>query len=157
MNDATDLVMRDAVEADLARIVELLSDDFLGSTREGATDDKGIAAVYLTAFQAIAASPDNRLIVVCHQGRVVGTFQLTIIPGLSFTGGKRGQIEAVRIDESLRGQGAGRRMIEFGIAEARKAGCCMVQLTMNKQRHETLLFYERLGFVATHEGFKMML
>lgn len=157
MTGTAELVVRDAVETDLARIIELLSDDFLGSTREATADNKGISEAYQTAFQAIEASPDNRLFVACQDGNVVGTFQLTVIPGLSFTGGKRAQIEAVRIDESLRGQGAGKRMIEFGIAEARASGCCMVQLTMNKQRKETLRFYERLGFVATHEGFKMMM
>lgn len=156
MTEPVKLVIRDAIESDLARIIELLSDDFLGSTREAA-DTIGISEAYRSAFQEIEASSDNRLLVACRDDDVVGTFQLTMIPGLSFTGGKRAQIEAVRIDESLRGQGAGKRMIEFGIAEARAAGCCMVQLTMNKQRVDTLRFYERLGFVATHEGFKLML
>lgn len=157
MTETARLAVRDAVENDLGRIIELLSDDFLGSTREASADRQSVAEAYRTAFEAIEASPDNRLLVACLGDDVVGTFQLTMIPGLSFTGGLRAQIEAVRIDESLRGQGAGKQMIEFGIAEARDAGCCMVQLTMNKQREETLRFYERLGFVATHEGFKLML
>jgi len=156
MTEPVELVIRDAVETDLARIIALLSDDFLGNAREAA-DKTGISEAYRSAFQAIEASPDNRLFVACRDNDVVGTFQLTLIPGLSFTGGKRAQIEAVRIDESLRGQGAGKKMIEFGIAEARSADCCMVQLTMNKQRVDTLRFYERLGFSATHEGFKLML
>lgn len=156
MTVPVELVIRDAIESDLARIIELLSDDFLGGTREAA-DNTGISEAYRSAFQAIEASPDNRLLVACRDDEVVGTFQLTMIPGLSFTGGKRAQIEAVRIDESLRGQGAGKTMIDFGISEARAAGCRMVQLTMNKQRVDTLRFYERLGFSATHEGFKLML
>jgi hypothetical protein len=32
-----------------------------------------------------------------------------------------------------------------------------VQLTSNKQRKDAHRFYERLGFVASHEGFKLAL
>ena len=149
------LEFRDAVEADLPKIVALLADDFLGQGRE--VSDQIDLSAYQTALRAITESPDNRLIVACLDQVVVGTFQLTFIPGLSFTGGTRAQIEAVRIDASVRGRGAGQEMIEFGIAEARKTGCCLVQLAMNKQRTETLRFYQKLGFEATHEGFKYML
>jgi hypothetical protein len=33
----------------------------------------------------------------------------------------------------------------------------VVQLTMNKSREDTLRFYQSLGFVASHEGFKLTL
>lgn len=155
MEHDANLEFRDAVEADLPKIVALLADDFLGQGRE--VSDRVDLSAYQSAFRAITESPDNRLIVACLDQVVVGTFQLTFIPGLSFTGGTRAQIEAVRIDASVRGRGAGQEMIEFGIAEARKAGCCLVQLAMNKQRTQTLRFYQKLGFEATHEGFKYML
>ena len=155
MTDETAISFRDATVDDVPRIVELLADDFLGSGRE--TANAPDLKPYQSAFRAIEASSDNRLFVACLGDTVVGTFQLTLIPGMSFTGGTRAQIEAVRVDASLRGRGAGKQMIERGVEEARKAGCCLVQLTMNKQRSDTLRFYERLGFVATHEGFKLML
>lgn len=155
MEHDANLEFRDATEADLPKIVALLADDFLGQGRE--VSDHVDLNAYQSAFRAITESPDNRLIVACLDRVVVGTFQLTFIPGLSFTGGTRAQIEAVRIDASVRGQGAGQEMIEFGIAEARRTGCRLVQLAMNKQRTETLRFYQKLGFEATHEGFKYML
>ena len=58
---------------------------------------------------------------------------------------------------SRRGAGLGHMMIEWAIGECRRRGCGLVQLTMNKTRKETLRFYESLGFVATHEGFKLTL
>lgn len=36
-------------------------------------------------------------------------------------------------------------------------GCEMVQLTTDKERKEALRFYERIGFVASHEGLKLLL
>jgi GNAT superfamily N-acetyltransferase len=90
-------------------------------------------------------------------GEIVGYLQLTFIPGLSLRGMLRGQIESVRIASSRRGGGLGHRMFEWAIAECRRRGCGMVQLAMNKSRADALRFYESLGFVASHEGFKLTL
>ncbi len=48
-------------------------------------------------------------------------------------------------------------MLRHAIDEARAAGCKLVQLTSDKRRGRAHIFYERLGFVATHVGFKMEL
>lgn len=133
----------------------LLADDVLGSGRE----DPGppLDPRYREAFAAIAGDR-NQLLVVAEEGAaVVGCLQLTFIPGLSLKGTWRGQIESVRIDASRRGGGLGRQMFEWAIAECRRRGCGLVQLTMNKSRADALRFYESLGFVASHEGFKLML
>jgi GNAT superfamily N-acetyltransferase len=110
---------------------------------------------YAEAFAAIAADPNNRLIVADDEGAVVGCLQLTFIPGLTYTGGWRAQIEGVRIARSHRGRGLGRAMFEWAIGEARGRGCRLVQLTTNKARPDALRFYENLGFVASHEGLKL--
>lgn len=89
--------------------------------------------------------------------RIIGTSQLTIITHITYQGGKRGQIESVRIDESYRGRGIGKLMIEWAINKAREVGCHLVQLTMDKKRLETIEFYKKLGFEATHEGLKLHL
>ncbi|MEM8811324.1 MAG: GNAT family N-acetyltransferase [Pseudomonadota bacterium] len=155
MTSDTDLAFREATEDDVPGIIALLADDFLGHTRESESD--GTPAAYGAAFLAIQESLHNFLFVATQNGTIVGTFQLTLIPGLSFKGGLRAQIEAVRVAADRRGGGIGGRMIRFAIDRARAEGCVMVQLTMNKQRTETLRFYESLGFNATHEGFKLML
>ena len=88
---------------------------------------------------------------------MIGTFQLTTIPYLTFQGGKRAQIEAVRVKASARGRGLGREMLRWAIQRAKDKGCHLVQLTTNKQRDEAVRFYEPLGFKATHEGMKLYL
>ena len=65
-------------------------------------------------------------------------------------------IEGVRIDESYRGKGLGKKLIEWAIEKA-QSGCHMVQLTTDKSRPEALEFYEKLGFIASHEGLKLHL
>lgn len=144
---------RDATEADLAAVVALLADDPLGATRESPGAE--LPPAYAEAFAAIAADPNNRLIVADDEGAVVGCLQLTFIPGLTYTGGWRAQIEGVRIARSHRGRGLGRAMFEWAIGEARGRGCRLVQLTTNKARPDALRFYENLGFVASHEGLKL--
>ena len=89
--------------------------------------------------------------------KIIGTSQLTIITYLTYQGGKRGQIEGVRIDESYRGQGIGKLMIEWAINKSRELNCHLVQLTMDKKRFETIDFYQKLGFIASHEGLKLHL
>jgi GNAT superfamily N-acetyltransferase len=49
----------------------------------------------------------------------------------------------------------GKALIEWAIARARERGCIMVQLTTDKARVDAKRFYERLGFVASHEGMKL--
>ena len=147
-----DLTMRAATAADLPAILRLLADDPLGKNRETAVE-----APYRAAFDAIAADPNQEMIVAEADGAVVGCFQLSFLPGLSRRGAWRAQIESVRIDSSLRGRGAGQAMMEWAIARARDRGCALVQLTTDKQRGNAHRFYARLGFVASHEGMKLAL
>ncbi|WP_344660536.1 GNAT family N-acetyltransferase [Catenulispora subtropica] len=147
------LTLRDATEADLPVIIALLADDKLGSTRETPDD----LAPYLAAFAELDADPNQRLIVAERAGEVVGTFQLTYIPGVSQRGMKRALIEAVRVVATERGTGLGTTMMTWAVSEARTAGCGMVQLTSNAERPDAHRFYERLGFVPSHVGFKLKL
>jgi GNAT superfamily N-acetyltransferase len=150
-----DLTIRRATEADLPAIVGMLADDALGRQRE---DPRlPLDAAYLRAFAAIAADPNQILAVAEDADGVAGTLQLTFLPGLSHKGSWRGQIEAVRIAAGRRGSGLGQRLIEWAVAECRARGCNVAQLTTDKSRHDAHRFYERLGFKATHEGFKLRL
>jgi ribosomal protein S18 acetylase RimI-like enzyme len=152
------VIFRDARRADVPRIVALLADDALGASREaGPGHDGELADAYWSAFEQVEGSPNNRIIVAEADGEVVGTLQLTLIPGLSRHGMTRAQIEAVRIAGSQRGQGLGHTMIDWAIAQAREAGCGLVQLTSDKQRAGAIRFYESLGFTASHEGLKLPL
>jgi GNAT superfamily N-acetyltransferase len=147
------LILRDATAADLPEIVTMLADDKLGSTREDPED----LAPYLAAFAELEADPNQRLIVAERDGTAVGTFQLSIIPGVAQRGLKRAMIESVRVATTERGGGLGTRMMLWAVEEARQAGCLQVQLTSNAERPDAHRFYERLGFVPSHVGFKLKL
>ncbi|MCR1162948.1 GNAT family N-acetyltransferase [Paenarthrobacter sp. UW852] len=145
--------LRRAQKGDLPRILALLVDDQLGVARESLED----LGPYELAFDAIDGDPSHLLVVGELQGDVVATFQLSFLPGLSRKGSWRAQIEAVRVSDVLRGQGVGALMIEWAIDQARERGCSLVQLTTDKSRVDAHRFYERLGFVASHEGMKLAL
>jgi len=147
-------LLRRADEADVAAIVALLAADQLGATRDSADD----LTPYAAAFRAIDADPAQQLLVVVDApGDVVGTMQLTLIPGLARRGALRMQIEAVRVQETHRSTGLGAAMMEWAIDDARRRGCALVQLTSDKARVDAHRFYERLGFMASHEGYKLRL
>jgi GNAT superfamily N-acetyltransferase len=151
------LVLRDAVRADVPALVELLARDQLGAGRDGIADAADLAA-YEAAFAEIDRDPAHVLVVAeTAAGAVAGTMQLSVLPGLARRGSRRAQIEAVRVAESHRGQGLGSAMIGWAVAEATRRGCALVQLTTDKRRPDAHRFYERLGFVASHEGMKLRL
>jgi GNAT superfamily N-acetyltransferase len=129
--------------------VRLLAADPLGSSREGTANDED-PQPYQRAYQVIDADPAQLLVVAIDGDDVVGTMQLSFIPGLARRGALRAQIEAVRVHESYRSMGLEARMIEWAILEARRRGCALVQLTTDKARTDAHRFYERLGFVASH-------
>ncbi|ANL70207.1 GCN5-related N-acetyltransferase protein [Rhizobium phaseoli] len=145
-----------ARQADLAAIIRLLADDDLGSAREIVADP--IDPRYLSAFAAIEADANQMLAVASDASdRIAGCLQLSFIPGLSRTGMWRGQIESVRIARDLRGSGLGSAFIEWAIVQCVERGCGLVQLTSDKTRTDSIRFYEKLGFVASHVGLKRSL
>ncbi|MGW3992635.1 GNAT family N-acetyltransferase [Amycolatopsis sp. NPDC004772] len=148
-----DYTIRKAQREDIGAIVHMLADDQLGAAR----DDPGDLDPYLRAFDEIDADPHQLLIVVAFDDKPVGTLQLTIIPGLARRGALRGQIEAVRIHADHRGTGLGADLVRWAIDESRRRGCALVQLTSDTSRAEAHRFYERLGFVPSHTGFKLKL
>lgn len=149
------LKFRPATRADLPEIVRMLADDFLGSQRE--RYENPLPESYLKAFEEIEASPNNELIVAEIDGEVIGTMQLTFIPNIAFQGGKRMLIESVRVDAKLRGQGVGKKFMEFAIDRAQEKDCLFVQLTTAEDRLDAHRFYKNLGFTASHIGMKLKL
>jgi len=146
------LTIRRARRADLDPIVAMLADDELGATRESPGDPR-----YLTAFQAVDADPNQFLAVAELDGEVVGTLQLTFLPGLSRIGALRAQIEAVRVRSDQRGGGLGKVLLDWAVEQARQRDAVLVQLTTDASRTDAHRFYERLGFVASHVGMKLPL
>ncbi|MEB8339976.1 GNAT family N-acetyltransferase [Streptomyces endophyticus] len=148
-----DLEIRPAAAEDIPEIVAMLADDPLGAQRESPED----LTPYLAAHTRLMADTNQHLVVAAREGRVVGTLQLSIIPGLSRKGSTRSIIEAVRIHADERGSGLGTQLIEWAIDESRRQSCQLVQLTSDATRTDAHRFYERLGFVGSHMGFKLQL
>ncbi len=150
---ADPVVFRAATELDLPAVIALLADDVLGAGRETPDD----LTPYRTAFAQLRDDPNQLLVVAERSGRVVATLQLSIIPGLSRRGRTRSIIEAVRVHADERGNGLGTTLIEWAVAESGRRGCSLVQLTSDRTRTDAHRFYERLGFTASHLGFKLEL
>lgn len=148
-----DLDYRQAIRRDVPAIVAMLADDVLGARREDYRDP--LPQTYYDAFDVIDADPRHELIVVESDGVLVGTMQLSVLPYLTYRGGSRMQIEAVRVASDHRNKGIGEQLFRWAINRGRERGCHVIQLTTDKQRPDAVRFYERLGFKASHEGMKL--
>jgi GNAT superfamily N-acetyltransferase len=144
--------LRRARAADVPALVRLMSDDVISAGRESAD-----LAPYERAFARIDADPDQLLVVGDLDDDPVCTLQLTVIPGLARGGALRGQVEAVRVRSDLRSQGIGEAVLRWAAGELRSRGCAVAQLTTDKRRTDAHRFYARLGWVNSHEGFKLQL
>ncbi|MEV3930928.1 MULTISPECIES: GNAT family N-acetyltransferase [unclassified Streptomyces] len=149
----SDLDIRPAVLADVPAVVAMLADDPLGAQRESPDD----LVPYHAAFRRLTDDPNQHVVVAVRENRVVGTLQLTIVPGLSRRGATRSLIEGVRVHADERGSGLGTQLIQWAVDESRRQGCQLVQLTSDTARIDAHRFYERLGFSASHVGFKLAL
>ena len=149
------LLIREAREDDVPEIVALLAADTLGGHAD--TTDAAALPDYLRAFKRIAKSPNDSLYVAEIGGEIVGTFQTTLITALLDRGASFLKIEAVHVRPGTRGRGIGQAMMRFAVDLAREDGARSIQLTSNKARKDAHRFYERLGFVESHVGFKLEL
>lgn len=154
-NPPHSVAFRSANSEDLPAIVQMLADDDLAKSRE--STGGAVTEAYRMAFAAIERDNQNHLIVGEVDGKVIAVLQLTFIPNLTYNGGWRAQIEGVRVDRSLRGQGVGRQLIQYAVDRARGRKVAIVQLTTDKRRPEVISIYESLGFRASHEGMKLWL
>ncbi len=145
--------VRVATEADLPRVVELLAQLSIDDPRE----QPGLPPpeVYTEAFRRMQADEEQRLLVLEDDGRIVGTLVLLIIPNLTHQGRPYATVENVIVDDSERGTGRGRQLMQYAIDEAKRAGCYKIALTSHKSRTAAHRFYESLGFESTHEAYRI--
>jgi len=144
------VTIRRARHDDVAAIVEMLADDHLGRARERL--EHPLPASYREAFERLDADPNITLVVAEEAGRVVGSLQLCILPGLSSQGASRGLIEDVRVASDRRSRGIGEQLVQWAVSEARARGCRLVELLTHQTRVDAQRFYERLGFAKSHVG-----
>jgi GNAT superfamily N-acetyltransferase len=152
---ASTVTIRRATENDLDAIVAILASDDVGG--HGDTTDEAARADYLAAFRTLEQTPRETLHVAERDGEVVGTFQTLLTTTLSGRGSTAMIVEAVHTRPDCRGQGIGAAMIRHCLSEAERQGLRLVQLTSNARRTDAHRFYERLGFIRSHFGFKYKL
>lgn len=150
------LNIREAIKTDVPEIVAMIANDKLGKLREDYRNP--LPNTYYNAFKNISADPNQELMVMeTESGQIIGTLQLSFIQYLTYQGGIRAQIEAVRVHKDYRGQGVGQQFFEWAIQRAKDKGAHVIQLTTDKKRPEALNFYKKLGFTTSHEGLKLHL
>ena len=150
MSAIPSITIRRARHDDVAAIVAMLADDHLGRARERL--EHPLPASYREAFERLDADPNITLVVAEEAGRVVGSLQLCILPGLSSQGASRGLIEDVRVASDRRSRGIGEQLVQWAVSEARARGCRLVELLTHQTRVDAQRFYERLGFTKSHVG-----
>lgn len=149
------MTIRRAIKSDVSALVQMIANDKLGKLREDYQNP--LPDKYYEAFQNITNDPNQELVVIEDNDKVIGTLQLTFIQYLTYQGGIRAQIEAVRVHQDYRGKGIGQKLFKWSISKAKEKGAHVLQLTTDKKRPEALVFYEKLGFKASHEGMKLHL
>jgi GNAT superfamily N-acetyltransferase len=149
----TELVIREALREDLPGVVKLLAEDEVAGSRENWTVP--LSRSYVEAFEAISADPNHGLFIAGKNGEIIGTFQLSFIPNITYQGGWRAQVEGVFVSAKYRDRGIGTAMMQWAIARAREKGCCLVQLTSFNERTDAHRFYRKLGFAFSHQGAKL--
>lgn len=146
------VVIRSATLADAARLAELLAAGAL-SAREDPSDP----GPYADALAEIERTPGASVLVAEVDGEVVGMCQLVVFRHLQQRGGRCAEVESVHVHPQWRSRGVGTLLMAEAVELARAADCYRVQLTSNLARPDAHRFYRRLGFEASHVGFKLLL
>jgi GNAT superfamily N-acetyltransferase len=141
--------IRDATVDDLPELVRLL-----GQLNE---TPRPLSEQHRKAFADVAADPRQRLLVIEDEGALFGSATMVIVPNVGHGGRPYAIVENVVVDEAMRGRGIGEQLMHYIVDRAREAGCYKVALTSRKFRTDAHRFYERLGFVASSEGFRFTL
>ncbi|AWB86898.1 GNAT family N-acetyltransferase [Mycetocola zhujimingii] len=155
LDTALPVTLRRATRHDLGALMTLLADDPISAGRGDRAEDAD-AAAYAGALGELIDDSSNEIIVaVDPDDTVIATMQLTRVPGMARRGATRLLVEAVRVGSESRSSGVGGAMMRWVTGTAAPAlGAGLVQLTSDNARTDAHRFYERLGFVGSHRGFK---
>ena len=132
MDDSVSVELLTSVTADdataLARILAQLS---------------ATAIFDLTRISEILDHDATELFVARADGQIVGMVTLVTFP---LPSGLRGHVEDVVVDESMRGHGIARRLLQTITALASERGLRTLDLTSRPSRESALRLYESVGF-----------
>jgi len=132
-----DVTIRDAGSADAEAIAELLGQ--LGYPTEPAAIGPRLERLGIVGDRVVVAELD---------GQVTGLAHLQVSPTIEHER-PAAKLGALIVDESRRGEGIGRALVEAMETEARARGCGVFLLTTSERRDDAHEFYERLGLELT--------
>lgn len=149
--DVSGIVMRRAVDADLADVLALYAQP---GVDDGAMLGLSAARDILARF---ARYPDYRLYVAEIDGCVIGSYALLIMDNLGHQGAPSAIVEGVMVAPDRHGRGVGSAMMHHAMAEASLSGCYKLVLSSNLKRERAHAFYEGLGFEQHGLSFRVPL
>lgn len=126
---------------ELKTVDGIVLDDFNRLLEQLATDIKPLTEELL---YSIISCMHIHLFVAKDQDRVIGA--LTLIESKLLSGYKA-SIEDVVVDTSRRGEGIGRKLIEFAVEFAQNTGIEKIDLTSRPERAAANELYKKIGFV----------
>ncbi len=95
----------------------------------------------------ILNQPGMHVLVVDHDGKLVASCVLTIIPNLTRGARPYGLVENVVTRQGYRKMGIGTALLKHALGIAWKSHCYKVMLLTGSKNPATLRFYEQAGFV----------
>lgn len=134
------LQIQKACKSDLTSILNLYAESDIDNGKK----------LYLTAaeklFDKILSYPNFNVYVALSNDKIIGTFELLIMDNLAHMGLSSAIVEDVVVHSDYRGQGVGKKMMQFAFEKCKKAGCYKMVLSSNIRRDRAHHFYESLGF-----------
>jgi GNAT superfamily N-acetyltransferase len=135
------VTIRDARAADAQAIANLLGQ--LGYPTEAESVPSRLERLLIVGDRVVVAELDEQ---------VVGLAQLHVSPTIEHEQ-RAAKLSALVVDESHRGEGIGRALIEAMEAEARARRCLLLFLTTSGRRDDAHEFYRRVGLEETGKRF----
>ncbi len=98
----------------------------------------------MRGIQTLNQHPDYELVVITEDDAVVGWMSLAIRQRIEDQ--PYMQVTAVVTEESRRGSGFGKRLMDYAETQAKKAGVRMLALYSRNSRVDAHLFYKKHGY-----------
>ena len=99
-----------------------------------------------TIFNKMQSYPNYKIYIAKYNGKIVGTFSLSIMDNIAHRGKSSGLVEDVVVDKNMRSKGIGKKMMEHVLAICKENHFYKMSLSSNLKRTKAHGFYERLGF-----------
>ena len=103
------------------------------------------ASALAATFQRLITEPDHRVLVAVDGDTLLGVLTLHWAPLLQYEA-QAARIMTLVVDESARGKGVGKLLVERAAEIATEMGCETLELTTALHRKEAHAFYHAIGF-----------